>query len=421
MKHTNWSNKELLENQLENAKRIINYAYNYVPFYHRKMKKSGISTHDIVTLSDLNKFPITRKPEIMKSLKSTISRRFPSNILRVLSTSGSTGHPLKVYITKEEDSFRKAKHLRANICCGQKPFDRWVTITSPTHFGEVSKLQRVLRLYSPCFVSVFDNIKEQVSTIEKARPQVLDGYSSSLVLLAKEVESQSSKRIRPRIIFGGAEMIDDSSRALVERVLEAPFYDQYATVEMERIAWQCPFKIGYHIDADAIIVQFVDKDGEEVSPGETGEIVCTSLFNYAMPFIRYAIGDIGVPSDEHCPCGNSLPLMKMIEGRRDSFIILPHKRLLSPRTFTIAMNTFNMISCVDQFHLIQKSLRLIKIKLKLKKKNKVNREVIGRRLVSHLENTLGIDTGEVVIEIEFVENIPLKETGKLAIVSSELN
>ena len=61
------------------------------------------------------------------------------------------------------------------------------------------------------------------------------------------------------------------------------------------MAWQCPECQEYHIDADALILQFLDKSGEEVSAGENGEIICTSLFNYAMPLIRYAIGDVGIP------------------------------------------------------------------------------------------------------------------------------
>ena len=66
-----------------------------------------------------------------------------------------------------------------------------------------------------------------------------------------------------------------------------------------------------------MIMEFVDGNGEEVSSGERGEIVYTSLLHYAQPLIRYAVGDVGVPVDGECPCGRKLPLMKVVEGRRD--------------------------------------------------------------------------------------------------------
>jgi len=67
----------------------------------------------------------------------------------------------------------------------------------------------------------------QISMLEKIKPAVLDGYSSSLYILAKEVEKRGLKTIRPKFIIGGAELVDASSREYVSRVFQVPFYDQY--------------------------------------------------------------------------------------------------------------------------------------------------------------------------------------------------
>ena len=419
MRRAYWDRQKLLLHQNKELKKIVNYAFEYVPFYNKLFKKLGINPRDIRTLEDLNELPIIRKDEIRKNSDAVISREFDVNDLRVLATSGSTGHPLRVFISNKEDDFRKAKHLRANMSCGQRLMDRWVTITSPTHFSEITKTQQLLGMYAPIFISVFDDIATQISNIEKMKPDILEGYNSSLLLLAREIKKRDIETIKPRIIIGGAELISDSSRRFIEEAFDAPFYDQYGTIEMERMAWQCSAKVGYHIDADALIVQFVDKNGEEVSEGESGEIVCTSLFGYAMPFIRYAVGDIGIPSDEICSCGRKLPLMKVIEGRKDSILVLPDGRLLSPRTFTITMNMFKLIRHIEQFQIIQKKRDVFEIRLK-KKDNSIDEKALETELTSHLRKMLALEAHGVTFEMRFIEDFNLDKSGKFKIVISEL-
>jgi phenylacetate-CoA ligase len=169
---------------------------------------------------------------------------------------------------------------------------------------------------------------------------------------------------------------------------------------------------------DSLLLQFVQGD-EEVGTGETGEIICTSLFNYAMPFIRYAIGDLGVQSDEECPCGRTLPLMKMIEGRRDSLLPLPDGRVLSPRAFTVAVSMFEYYDHFDQFRIVQKKLDLFRIFIKLKEGAK-NQEIIASSLNDHLRKVIGKGSDLLRFEIEFVDEIPVDKTGKLMMVASEL-
>lgn len=419
IKRAYWNQDRLVEYQNKRLRKIIKYAYDYVPYYHKKFRKLGIKPLDIKTKKDLNRLPIISKDEIRENLKEMISKKFNVNDLKMLSTSGSTGEPLILYITGAESEFRKAKHLRANISCGQKLRDRWVVITAPHHFGEATKLQRILGFYAPTPVSVFNDVSTQILTLERMKPDILDGYSSSLLILAKELKKGEIGTIRPRFIIGGAELIDDYSRHFVEKVLGAPFYDQYSSVELERMAWQCPVHQEYHMDVDAIINQFVDKNGDEVSTGERGEIICTSLFNYAMPFIRYAIGDVGIPSDGLCTCGRTLPLMKVVEGRRDSLLLLPDGRILTPRTFTIAMNMFKFYRYIDQFRVIQKKPDLFEFNLKMKDDG-FEESIMEIELLAHLKTMFKLNMNEVRFEIKFVEDIPLDRSGKLMAVVSEL-
>jgi phenylacetate-CoA ligase len=383
------------------------------------MRERNIGLDDIQTLKDLNKLPILRKNMIRANVDGFISKEFSQDRLRARSTSGSTGHPLRMYLTSREDAFRKAKHLRANMSCGHRLRDRWVVVTSPSHLNESTGLQKRLGVFSPLFVSVFDSTEQQLSRIQELQPEVLDGYSSSLFILAKEAENRGIEAIGPRIIFGGAELASDDSKRYVEKVFRAPFYDQYATVELERIAWECRAKQGYHIDADAMILQLVDENGEELSVGESGEMICTSLFNYAMPLIRYAVGDVGVLSGEECDCGRTLPLLKTVEGRSDSLLVLPDGRRLSPRVFTNAVGLFELIGCVEQYSVVQKKVDHFEFVIK-EKESTVDRATLTTKLLKHLEKTIQIDTNRVRIDVRFVDSIPMDKGGKLKIVTSEI-
>jgi phenylacetate-CoA ligase len=416
---------DLITYQNKCLHKIVKHAYNSVPLYRKKYDEAGIKPDEINTIQDLSKLPCVTKNEIRQNVNDAVSTKFDTKSLHVLSTSGSTGTPLKIFITKEEDGYRKAKHLRANFNCGHYPFDRWLTITSPSHFSEISGFQKTLNFYSPKFVSVFGDTKEQLSFINKYKPIVLDGYSSSLAIVAREAKKTNVSVTNPRIIFGGAELCDDSSREIIEEVFKAPFYDQYATVEFERMAWQCPKKEGYHIDADSLIMQFLDSHGDEVSPGESGKIVCTSLFNYAMPFIKYVVGDSGVYSDDQCSCGRTLPLMEKIEGRSDALLFLPQGRTLSPRTITISMGKFHLNKYIEQFKLIQTRKDKLEIQLKIENSDAARKlfenGIMEKEITIHFKSMLGIETEDVTFAVQFVDNIPLSKNGKMQIIESQIN
>ena len=419
--HTHWSREQLLNYQNRKVREIVKYAYDHVSFYHDKFLEMKIGPEDIKTVEGLNKLPIIRREELQKNSDKLVSNEFDRGKLKVVSTSGSSGRPLFTYLTKREDEFRKAKLLRPHIICGQKPRDSWVLIEPTQHISHLGRLQRLLGIYRPIFVSIFDNTTKQMSTIQRLQPDVLDGYSNSLYLLAKEVERSGTKDISPNFVMGGAELIDMPSRRFIEEVFNAPFYDQYASEEFQMIAWQCPERKEYHIDADSVIMQFVDENGDEVAPEERGELICTSLFNHAMPFIRYSLGDLGVLSGRtDCPCGRTFPLMKLVEGRKDSMVIFPNDRKVPPLVFGWIMEFYKFYSNIYQYRIIQKKTDLLKILIK-KKSDDVTERKMEDELLSHMRKMLGLSESEVTIEIEFVDEIASDKTGKIRKVVSELN
>jgi phenylacetate-CoA ligase len=420
LRHVRWRREEVLKHQNQRVRKIIKYAYQNVPFYHEKLKKLDLKPDDIKSIDDLVRLPIIRRNEIQENSKKMISNAFETRKLRFVSTSGSTGRPLKTYITTEEDALRKAKILRANIICGQKPRDRWVVITAPVHQASTYALQKLFGIYSPIPLSVFETANVQIAKLQTLQPDVLDGYSSSLLMLAKEIKGHGESKVKPRIVIGGAELIDHPSRQFIEDVFGVPFFDQYACVELERLAWQCRERNGYHIDADSVVMEFVDENGEAVGPGETGEIVCTSLFNYAMPFIRYSTGDVGRPSRvEKCNCGITFPKMELVEGRKDSLIVLPGGRVLSPLAFGWIMEFFKYYHEIDQYRIVQKKIDLFQVIIKARN-DTFNEDVLRGALHEHLQRMLSSQKFEITFVIKFVKDIKLEKSGKLRKVVSEI-
>jgi phenylacetate-CoA ligase len=418
MKRAYWSPAQLEEYQNKQLRRLVRHAYDNVPFYHKKFQQANLIPADIKTKADLNKLPIIRKSEIKQNAPDMLCTGIDVKKLHRVSTSGSTGEPLFLYLSERELEFRKAKHLRANISVGQRAWHRWDTLVGPQHVNKTGHLQRVLGMFAPITLSVYDDVYAQIKQLENLEPNVLDGYSSSLLVLAQTIERQGTKNFSPNFLIGGAELIDSLSRQYIQKIFDAPFYDQYSSVEFERMAWQCPTQEEYHMDADGVILQFLDKNGQEVATGETGEVVCTSLFNYAMPLIRYAIGDMGIPSDGLCSCGCTLPLMKMVEGRKDSMLFLPNGQMLTPRAFTFAIHDFRYYPEIEKFRIIQNDIDKFEFNIKLKT-TQLPQDIVRKELYRHLTSLL--DLQDAKFEINFVDDIPLDRNGKLSIVVSKLS
>ncbi len=415
-----WDKDRLKRYQDKRFRAVVKFANDTVPFYHRKFKEAGVDIENIRTIEDLPKLPIIKKEEFKKQdPKQTVSSNYDLNQLKRVRTSGSTGTPFEVYINSTEDAWRKAIYMRANIACGQKARDRWIVLTSPTHFKDTTNIQRKIGVYAQNCISLFESTDQKLMQIGAAKPDVLDGYSGSLTMLAKEVKRRDLKTIKPHLLFGNAEFIDLESRKFVQEVFEAPYCDQFGCAEMDRTAWQCLEREGYHMDVDSVITEFLDKNGENVHANEEGEVTYTSLFNFTMPFIRYAIGDIGVPSDDKCSCGRSLPLMKMIEGRKDSFLTLPGNRILSPMVFNFAVSRFKYYTDIDQYRIHQKKINYFDVYLKMNRFPK-EQNSLALEFDNHLKEFLNISGNEVEFNISFVEDIPLSKTGKLMSVWSDL-
>lgn len=187
--------------------------------------------------------------------------------------------------------------------------------------------------------------------------------------------------------------------------------DQFGCLELNRTAWECNEHSGYHIDVDAIVMEIVKGD-ETVSSGELGEVTYTGLYNYAMPLIRYKVGDLAIKSDELCPCGRGLPLLEKVEGRTGDLMYGPNGRVFSPM---IWYNLMRRIPGIEQYKIIQEKRDLIRVLLV--KDTKFSEETLVKT-----EHDIKEDMGENVnVQIELVDEISRDASGKLRFIISKVN
>jgi phenylacetate-CoA ligase len=252
--------------------------------------------------------------------------------------------------------------------------------------------------------------------IEAINPEFIRGYPSAIYLLARFLEKEGANKLRLKSIMTIAEKVEDYQRDLFRKVFRCEVYSLYSAREANNIASECSSHHGYHITAENILVEIVDNQGTPVPTGQGGRILVTDLFNRAMPFIRYDIGDIGALSDDACSCGRGLPILMKLEGRISDFIF-PRSGKPIPG-LSLNQHFFERLEGVIQWQIVQESYEKVLVELVLDRvypklhTDKLKSDIIGR-----YQPILGDDT---VIGVEIVDQIPLTVNGKRRYVVSKV-
>ena len=347
--------EELKKLQEKRLKKMIQYAYEKTELYHRKFREYNVTPSDFNTLEDLRKFPCVTKAEMRDNFpKGVVSRDFDVSRCLQSSTSGSSGQVLPVAYSRAAYEYYMAVTYRNFAALGFKPWHRFVyTRYGPMEIG--SGFYEKLGITKRKHVLVFLPFEEQVNQVKKFNPHAITGYPSILMEWAKILRDEGNG-VHPSFIRTEAEMLTDEAKKFMENIFGCTLYEEYGSAEFIHLAFKC-LHGGYHISSDSVLLEFLD-DHEEVAPGEEGSVHVTSLVNYAMPFIRYNLNDIGVPYEGVCNCGRQLPLMKLVVGRDEDFLILPSGNRIGPR---IVMPLFEKAHGVKEFQIIQKEKGFITV------------------------------------------------------------
>ncbi|MGC1120086.1 MAG: hypothetical protein WBA22_03240 [Candidatus Methanofastidiosia archaeon] len=393
------SPESLRQFQEKRLRHIVSFAYQNVPFYHQKLKERGLTPSDVTTLRDLAKIPITTKEEIKAGFPhKSVAPGYSEHNCVTETTSGTSGNMLTVLYDKKAYEILRAVALRAYLAQGLRPWHTYcVMCRDPAEFNKAtgSVLNRTRGLLEGAPES------ELVEELRAIQPDIIGAHPSLFVAMAKIIEKEAITDITPRMLFIGGEMAYPVYREYIERIFGCPTFNKYGAYEAISLAWECAHHT-MHIDADSVIMEFI-RDEEPVSPGERGEILITNLWNEAMPFLRYRLDDVGILSDEQCPCGRTLPALKEIEGKLDDFIILPSGELI-PSTRIVPY--FFIVPHIGQFKVLQDSSDHVELRV-------VPREeftdAMEKELVTCIQTVLG---ETVTVTVKKVDHVDLTGQGK---------
>ena len=326
LERTQWLSKDELQAlQLTRLKRLVKHAYENVPFYRRRYREAGVHPQDIGHLDDFEKLPFLTREDIKDNLDTMIAQGFPHQKLYANETGGSTGEPMRFFVA---DSFwwrNAANWFRARAWHGVNEGDKiawfWGAREDMPEWSWRRRLRTLLmqERYLNAFNVTERKMQNFANLLARWQPKILKGYASTLSLFARYVREQNINTIHPRYIETTSEKLTDPQRELIESVFECPVADHYSSREMGTMAYQCE-KGGFHVCADVRYLEIVAK-GKNVQPGQMGEVVVTSLDQFAMPFIRYKNGDMAIYEKRSCVCGRGLPCLKEIVGRTNDYLV----------------------------------------------------------------------------------------------------
>lgn len=417
-RHPYVARDEILAFQNERLRRLIAHAYHKVPYYRRLFDLNGINPVDIRTVADLAAIPITSKKDLQGlPAQELVACGMDPGDLILHRTSGSSGEPFTIRRTWFEERLLSAFQIRSLHSFGLSMTDKraHIGLVRPRQASDKQLPMRILQgagFYRTTRIDCRQTQEEIVLALRRCRPDVFTGFAGVLARLAQCVGDDDRRAIRPNFVVSGGEVLTPLMRRQVTEAFQAPIFDTFGAHEFKLIGWQCRETGEFHTCDDSVILEVL-RDGRPATEGERGEVVGTNLHSFAMPFIRYRLGDVVTKGSESCSCGQPFSTIKTIQGRMLDYFLLPHGRVIHP--YEIVMTLLSEAPWLQQYRLIQE--REDRILLQIVPFTTPSSEKLTL-LTDRVTKALGSD---VNFEIALVPEIPLEPSGKFRVSRSLVN
>jgi len=422
LNRTQWlSRDELLALQREKLQRLVEYAYQYVPYYHRIFDQAGFHPCDLrKDINYLNKLPILTKATVRENFKDLITTE-PERRKRMspLYTSGSTGEPLSFMQDSNFRDYVTADVQRHMGWAGWVLGDPQAVIWGARldrKFKQKIRAQMIDWVWNRVQLNAFLMTEETMSAfskqIRKRKPRILFGYATCLHQFAQFIQHSAYTDIKFDGIFSTAEVLLPPVRQYLEDTFSCKVFNRYGTLELGGIACECNAHTGLHVSEENNYIEILEGESP-VGIGELGSIIVTNLNNLGMPFIRYSIGDEGTwYAGNQCPCGRSSIMLENIEGRLTDMFRTQDGHLVRA-AFSGGFQCLNHPTII-KFQAIQKSLDRILMRL-------VPNGEIPQSTLDEIVRSIRTTFGEnVFVEFEFLDEIQPLPSGKHQYAVSEL-
>ena len=326
----------LREQQLRQLRRLVEFAHAHVPHYRGHLARAGIAGAAAIDADSFLRWPVLTKTEIREHGQDLVANGIPAShgSISWSTTSGSTGQPLRAATSGIAALFQQALLLRMQSWYGVDPQSKLAVIrmTAETPYSGSwgAPTDLAFRTGPAVKLSAFESHEKQLDWLCREQPGCLIVHNANLQALLRRSRLHGKAPRGLRTVMGFSDMASPGLRSMVRDIWNAEYFDTYSCAELGPLALQCREHANLHLQSERGFLEVLGADGAACATGEIGRVVVTDLHNFAMPLIRYDLGDyarLGPP----CPCGRGLPVLAGIAGRGGQIAVDPTGRSFFPR------------------------------------------------------------------------------------------
>lgn len=352
-----WSAEQLFEHQLAQFQLLLTHAVEQSPWYQQQAQFRLLAGQSYpLSLQQFSELPRLSRPELQQNLKAISANAVPpAHGSRLeLATSGSTGSPLLGWESELNHFFWGGCNLRDNLWHQRELSKKFAAIR--TNVSEDclpdwgTAISASFETGPAVTLNISTPVEQQLDWLIQHQPDYLLSHASNLQALAQLSLQKGLGVNNLQAVISFGERVPDDLRQLCDAAWNAPLQDIYSAEEVGYIALQCPQNdTNYHLMAEQLLIEVLNTSGEPCRPGEWGKVVITTLHNFAMPLIRYEIGDFARVGAT-CQCGRGLPVLTEILGRARNMITLPDGNQHWP---SFPADLWLSVAPIEQFQLEQ--------------------------------------------------------------------
>jgi phenylacetate-CoA ligase len=408
---------EIVQLQLERLQATLSRVYRNVKFYRQKFDRIGFLPEDILSLDDLAKLPFTTKEDLSNSYPYGMFAVPLREVVRIHSSSGSAGNPLVVgYTSRDLRTWaRLAARLMTAAGVGKDDVVQ-ITFNYGLMTGGFGVHYGAEALGASVIPTGTGNTFRQVQIMRDYRTTVLVATPSYALVIADKLQEigLDPKELHLRLSLMGGEPWNEARRQEIESRLLCQAFDLYGLSEAmgPGVAGECEYREGMHLNEDHFLPEIIDPGtGQNLRPGEIGELVITTLAKEAVPLIRFRTGDRCSISYDPCPCGRTFARLSRILGRTDEVVIVKGVNIFPQRIGQI-LAAIQGETPVYQLLLTREANQdVLEIKVEVRESMFFDRMVEQRLMINHLSQKLAQGIG-VTPRVKLVEPNTISRTAE---------